>query len=229
MTSKSSFASKKKSVSRVSTENYSKDISVESRNSSRFKGNKLKESIGAFGTKGYSTKRSNVSVSPVTQIKTYSESMRWRRASNQSQKEGSQLRRKNSRSITGEEPSNMRSPDREEGIRNIQMTAFWIRKNGSKGKSQGSAGAEPRTSLFTFLQKHERKEMKDRLERGYLLLDRKGRIIPSYKSEMKNEQTNVIAFWISGGKYSSPDTLSQDLLAKVKSKLTTKIATKRYL
>ncbi|CAI2377095.1 unnamed protein product [Moneuplotes crassus] len=229
ISSKSSFTSKKKSVSRVSTENYSKEISVESRKSTRFKEHKLKQRVGGFGTKGYSTMRSNVSVSPATKIKTYTESMKGRKTSKQLKNERSYQRTQKSSTIVGEEESNMRSPEREEILRNIQMTAFWICKNELKKNLQSSNLSKSRSSLFTFLEKHELKDDKERLERGYLLLNRKGRIIPAYKSEIKTEQTNVIAFWISGGKYPSPNTLSKELLKKVKSKLSDKMATGKGL
>ena len=118
--------------------------------------------------------------------------------------------------------SNIRSSERNSIIRNIKMDGFAIHQNMSEELNPEKTSSQLKTSLFVFLQKLEEKGFKDRLERGYLLIDRKGRLLPSYKSEIKNERSVVVAFWVSGEKYSDPSSLSQSLLKKVKSKLAAK-------
>lgn len=165
----------------------------------------------------------------MTQIKSYAEAEDWGRDPNQGRRHRSQARNKNSINCAEEETSNVRSSERNNAVRNIQMDGFWVHKNDQKEGYPPKIPSESKTSLFAFLQKLEGKGFKDRLERGYLLLDRKNRIIPSYKSELKNEQSSVIAFWISGSKYPNPTSLDKDLLRKVKFKLSLKMGKNSYL
>ncbi|CAI2372575.1 unnamed protein product [Moneuplotes crassus] len=225
---KASFVDKK-CVQGISTDMYTKDISVESRNTNRFKANKLKQSIEVFNSVGFSTSQSKASGTPMTQMQSYAEKEDLRRGPNKGRRHRSHARNKNSINPAEEETSNLRSSERNSAIRNIQMDGFWVHKNDQKEGYPPKSPSESKTSLFAFLQKLEGKGFKDRLERGYLLLDRKNRIIPSYKSEIKNEQSSVIAFWISGSKYPNPNSLDKDLLKKVKFKLSLKIGKNSYL
>lgn len=197
-----------------------KDSSLDSRNQSLSKRNKIKQNM-LMNNRGSTSSAKGLS-SPLVKTIAQSCADAWRPESLGATHQGSYPMRESSTYKTSEEIPHKKSTERGSTVRNIKMSAFLVSKHPAGEGVPPVAKGQVKTSLFAFLQKLQEKGLNDRLERGYLLLDRKGRIIPNYKSEIKNQQSTVIAFWISGDNYPTPTSLGKNLLKKVKEKLLAK-------
>ena len=121
------------------------------------------------------------------------------------------------------------SLDRKSINHNMKMSIFSVTQKVIEQSYPPKSPEGMGTSLFSFLLDHKGRSSSKQQERGYLLIDKKSRINPSYKKDTNSKNSTVIAFWISGENLTDPSTLSQTLLKRIKNKLTAISSKNNYI
>ena len=105
---------------------------------------------------------------------------------------------------------------------NQKVNIFQVQQNRAGEEELPKTSEVVGSSVFKFLHKNQNYEWSSKLARGYLIVDKKGKIIPVHNYDLSAEKYGyiVVALWISGPSVKEPTDISKGLMHKIRQRLT---------